>query len=115
MTATNDRYIYERQATNADVVGERTCMSGAVTGGERCGTILYKLGQGVNDDGILIKNMRYASFDAINGDSGGSVLNNSEAKGIVSCRVTYNGAVRMCYTHIGYNLSGLAVTEVYGV
>jgi hypothetical protein len=59
--------------------------------------------------------MRYASFDAKPGDSGGSVLNNSEAKGIVSCRVVYNGASRLCYTHIQYNVSGLGITDVYGV
>lgn len=115
ITATNDRLIYQRQLASADVVGERTCMSGAVSGGEKCGTIMTKTFQGTNNQGITIKNMRIATFDAIPGDSGGSVLNNSQAKGIVSCRVNYSSAWRMCYTHIQYNLSGLAVTDVVGV
>jgi hypothetical protein len=115
ITATNDRLIYDRQAAAADVVGERTCMSGARTGGEKCGTIMTRTFQGADASGFVLKNMRIATFDAIPGDSGGSVLNNSQAKGIVSCRVPYSGASRMCYTHIQYNLSGLGITDVYGV
>lgn len=115
ITATNDRYIYYRQAASADVVGERTCMSGATTGGERCGTIMTRTVTATNDQGITLHNIRIATFDAIPGDSGGSVLDGSTAKGIVSCRVTYSGASRMCYTHIQYDLQGLGVTDVYGV
>jgi hypothetical protein len=90
-------------------------MSGAVSGGEKCGTITSRTYQGTNDQGITVKNLRIASFDGIPGDSGGSVLNDSQAKGIVSCRTNTQGPWRMCYTHIQYDLQGLAVTDVYGV
>jgi hypothetical protein len=114
ITPTNDRYIYYRQSNTADVVGERTCMSGATTGGEKCGTLLVRSSSGTMD-GIPLRGLRIASFDAKEGDSGGSVLFNSEAKGVVSCRTNYNGAWRMCYQHVHTALQYTGLTDVEGV
>jgi hypothetical protein len=115
ITTTNDRLIYYRQASSADVLNERVCMSGATTGGEVCGVLLSR-GITVTSEGRTLTNVRVASYTPNQGgDSGGSVLHNSEAKGLNSGTVVFNGATRSAYAHISLALSQLALTNVVGV
>ena len=114
ITATNDRFILYRQASSADVLNERVCMSGATTGGEVCGVLLSR-GITVNQEGRVLTNVRVASYPNQGGDSGGSVLNNSEAKGVNMCTVVFNGVTRACYAHISIALSQLGLNDVSGV
>ncbi|HEV2891611.1 MAG TPA: hypothetical protein VGX28_14655 [Frankiaceae bacterium] len=113
ITSTTDRYIYYRQSQSADVLGERVCMSGARTGGEVCGTLLSR-SHAETIEGIPLRYLRIASFNAREGDSGGSVLQDSTAKGIVSCSTYYNSAWRMCYQHVHTALGYLGLTNVEG-
>ena len=110
----HDRLIYARQAVSADVVGERVCMSGVTTGGELCGTLLTR-GYLSRTRGNSFPSQRLTSFPAVGGDSGGSVLLNSQAKGIVRCRAFYKNRWRMCYGHIDTALAKLGLTDVNGV
>lgn len=117
ISATQDRHIYSRQSSSADLVNERVCMSGATTGGELCGTLLAK-NVTVNQAGRTFTNIRVVSFDAKGGDSGGSVLYNSEARGIVQARGPYpysTSPSRMFYGHIQPALSRLLLDNVVGV
>jgi hypothetical protein len=113
ITASNDRYIYGQQATIQDRVGDRTCVSGSRTGGERCGTL-----QSTNvtispaPDFFTLKNMRQATYFTQPGDSGGSVLADSTALGVTSAT---DGGGHSFYTHIGYVIPRLGLTAVEGV
>ncbi|HVF04287.1 MAG TPA: S1 family peptidase [Frankiaceae bacterium] len=114
ITATNDRHIYYRQANTEDVLTERVCMSGATTGGERCGTLMSKA-ISYTKNGMTFSGLRQATFQSNGGDSGGSVLNNSTAKGVVSGNATYSdGTVRMLYPHVHTCLQRLGLTDVVG-
>jgi hypothetical protein len=112
ITDTNDRLIYGQQSYTQDRVGDRTCVSGSRTGGERCGTL-----QSVNvtispaPNFFTLKNMRQATYFSQPGDSGGSVLLDSTALGITSAG---DGAGHSYYTHIGYVIPRLGLTAVEG-
>lgn len=114
ITATNDRLIYYRQASSADAVNERVCLSGATTAGESCGILVHR-GITVTSQGRTLPYTRIASYSSQGGDSGGSILNGSEGKGIHSGRVVYNGINRAAYSHISISLSKLGLTDLSGV
>jgi hypothetical protein len=113
ITASIDRNIVARQAQSTDVIGERVCMSGATTGGEVCGTLMSRSFT-ATIEGYPLRYLRIASFPARGGDSGGSVLLDITAKGIVSCNTYYNNATRMCYQHVHTALDYLGLTNVEG-
>lgn len=122
---TRDRLIYRRQTYNTEIANEPVCMSAATTtdaygnGIELCGTLIAK-GVTLTDatTGQKFANMRVVSFDAKGGDSGGSVLKDSEARGIVQGRGRYpytTSPFRMNYNHIEIALQRLQLDNVLGV
>lgn len=71
-----------------------------------------------NQSGRTFTNIRVTSFDAQGGDSGGAVLYNSEARGVVQARGPYPNSTspsRMFYGHVQTALSRLALDNVVGV
>lgn len=115
ITAAEDRLIYYRQNSTADVLNESVCMSGATTGDVVCGVLLSR-GITVNSEGRILTDVRVASYSPNQGgDSGGSVLFGSEARGLNSGIVMFNGATRSVFAHISIAISQLGLTNVVGV
>ena len=110
--------VSTQQAASADVIGERVCMSGATSSEmERCGTLQSRNFTGGAGDGRTIVRQRTASWVALQGDSGGSVYNISQAKGVVFGNAVYGAGtpsevVRGVYSHIGEVLTALGVVRV---
>lgn len=98
------------QGINGDVVGERVCVSGAASGGERCGTLVAR-DRAVDTGGYVLTEQREASYFSQDGDSGAPVLDGGIAKGL---HVAALGNGNKVYSHIGNVLSVLALTDICG-
>lgn len=99
------------QGLAGDVVGEKVCVSGAASGGERCGTLLARDSNVYTSSGYWLSEQREASYYALGGDSGAPVLDGGIAKGL-HVGVIDNG--NKIYSHVQNALSVLALTDICG-
>lgn len=117
--STSHSYVVStQQRVDADVEKERTCMSGATSAEmERCGVLVSRNANGAVGDGRTLIRHREATWYSLQGDSGGSVMDRSQAKGVVFGNVAYNPNKTSeyqngIYSHIGEVLPALGITRV---